>query len=755
MKQCYFFLLGFLFTLNTYAQTLTEDDPACRERCNHTQFASKLQQVDYYQYPSMDKYDVKYVKLNLAAEAGSRFISGTALTIVEAVQPLDSFVAELRSNMIVDSVLINGVKKVFQRGSDHIFVPLSPAFPVGTKVTALIYYNGTTSSSGVFAGTIASNGLTYTATLSESYQAREWFPVKQVLTDKIDSLDIWIKTSDIYKVGSNGTLVAIVDSPLNKKQYQWKSRYPINYYLPSFAIGNYKEYLNYAKPAEMAPDSILVQHYVANDEAFFASIKTNLDKTPPFIEKFSELFGLYPFKNEKYGHSQANIGGGMEHQTMTTTSSFSSTLIAHELGHQWWGDHVTCATWNHIWLNEGFASYSEYLAIEKLPALFPTTNPATYMQNIHTSVMSQPNGSVYVPEAQIFDENRIFSSRLTYNKGSAIIHNLRFEMEDDNLFFQTLKDYQQQYKNSNATAENFKAVAETVSGKNFTDFFNQWYYGEGYPTINVTYIRQTPDSIILIINETTSAPSVTPFFKGLYEFRITSLQGDTTVKAYVTTNNQFFRFKYNKIPNGVVVDPNNWVLNNTGTITNGGTIPVKLLSFEGIADNNCTAQLKWKTQNEQNIKSYEVEYSNDGTNFSKTGTIGGKNNSIESLYQYSYSLGAGASHSFRLKIISVDGSYSYSQVVVINKKCNGSFSLDINPNPVAEKLIIKVIQPSTGKTNITLLNATGAVIYNDAQIMNAGENKIELNIASRLAAGTYLVRITNSNGTINKRFVKL
>ena len=753
--RLYFLLsLSFIFSGNCFAQ-LNEDDPGCRQKCSHAQLSSRPEQVDYYQYPSMDKYDVKYLKLDIAVETGSRFISGTSLTAVKVLQPLDSFVTEFRSNMIVDSVFINGIKMNFQRGSDHVFIPLSPTLPIGADVTALFYYNGTASSGAVFAGTIASNGLSYSASLSESYQAREWFPVKQNLRDKIDSTDIWITTDQANKAGSNGLLMGVDFLPAAKKRYRWKTRYPMNYYLPSFSVGNYMEYLNYAKPAEMAPDSILVQHYIADNETYFLSVKTNLDKTPPFIEKMSELFGLYPFKNEKYGHAQANIGGGMEHQTMTTTSSFGSTLIAHELGHQWFGDNVTCATWNHIWLNEGFASYSEYLSIEKLPLLFPTTTPAAYMQSIHSNVMSQATGSVYVPDASIFDENRIFSGRLSYNKGSAIIHTLRFEMQDDNAFFQTLKNYQQQYKGSTATADEFKVVAETTSGKNLTDFFNQWYYGEGYPTFNVTFIRETPDSVILIVNQTVSAPAVTPFFKGLYEFRITSAQGDTIVKAYVTSNNQQFKFKYNKTPNGVVVDPNNWVLNATGTITNGGVIPVKLLSFEGSVNNNCTALLTWKTTNEQNIQAYEIEYSNDGHNFIKAGMIAGRNTSIETAYQYNYSIGSGNYHYFRLKIKETDGNYIYSQVITITKKCSISFSLTVSPNPVAENPAITITQPTAGKVAITLLNAVGATLYKDEKMLNAGKNTIQLNMVNKFSAGTYLIKITGLHGTVSKKFIKL
>jgi Aminopeptidase N len=213
--------------------------------------------------------------------------------------------------------------------------------------------------------------------------------------------------------------------------------------------------------------------------------------------------------------------------------------------------------------------------VENFPAFYTPTTPAGFMLSVHNDVLSQPNGSVFVPDASIYDENRIFSFRLSYEKGSAIIHNLRFEMQNDNLFFQTLKNYQQIFKDSVATANDFKSVAEVTSGKNFTDFFNQWYYGEGYPTFNVDYSKQG-NEIVLFVNQVASAPTVTPFFKGLYEFTINTTQGDTTVKVNQTVNNQFFRFTSNRTPTGVVVDPNNWVLNKVGSITTGINDPINV-----------------------------------------------------------------------------------------------------------------------------------------------------------------------------------
>jgi hypothetical protein len=720
-------------------------------RCGHARDVASGQDINYYQYPSMNKYDLKYLKLDLSVMPGSRTISGTGYTEFEVIQALDSFITEFADGMIVDSVFINNVKLTFNHSNDHIFVPISPSLAPGSTGSALIYYHGTASSSGVFAGT--TGALTYTATLSESYQAREWFPIKQFLQDKIDSADIWITMDAGLKAGSNGLLVDSVDKPSGKRQFQWKTRYPMNYYVVSFAVGNYMEYDNYAHPAVMAPDSILIQNYFTNDPAYFAAVKTNIDKVPPFMEKMSELYGLYPFKDEKYGHCQAAIGGGMEHQTMSTMVNFTTILVAHELAHQWWGDNVTCAKWNDIWLNEGFASYcGEYLMIKHLPALI-ATDTTTYMQNWHNNIKSSPTGSVYVPEASVYNESRIFSNRLSYQKGGAILHTLRFFMQDDNKFYETLRQFQNDFGDSVATGNDFRAVAETTSGMDFSDFFNQWYYGEGYPTHNITYFMQGSDTIILLVNETVSAPGVTPFFSGLLELRITSLSGDTTVKVNLSANNQQFKFAYNKIPNGIVVDPDNWIINNTGTITNGGTIPLRLISFEGASDVHCNALLSWKTQFEQNETHFEIEYSTDGITFNTVGNMPGSDNSGIESYHFEYPL-LNAGNYFRLKIFEIDGTYTYSNIIPVSKTCNIPYSVHVNPNPVRNDVRISIRQSSSARTHIKLVNANGQVLMQLEKEIPAGESVIPIDVR-KLPSGSYVINISGTYGSLSKKFVKL
>lgn len=532
----------------------------------------------------MDKYDVKFYKLDIKAERTSVFVEGNVIikALVKAMQ-LDTFVFELKDYMVIDSVFINDQKKIFSRTGDDVFVGIQP-LTLNSGITAQIFYHGMPPNTGGFFSGISSQtsqtwGNRITWTLSEPFAAKEWFPVKQSLTDKADSVYIFITTSNENKVGSNGLLKAIVNLPNNKVRYEWKTNYPIVYYLLSFAVGKYIDYSIYAHPIGIQ-DSVLVQNYVYNNPSTLNFFKSQIDTTVDFIELYSELFGIYPFYKEKYGHSMAPLGGGMEHQTMTTLGDFNFYLICHELTHQWWGDNVTCATWSDIWINEGFASYGEYLAAQYIVNY---QEAQSHMFDMHNNIMQQPDGSVYIPSFQAFDENRIFDGRLSYKKGAAIIHNLRFEVGNDTTFFNILKQVQLRFKDSTMTGIDFKLVTEELSGKNFTDFFNQWYFGEGFPTFNIVYFQQN-DTLQINVNQITST-TVTPLFKMNMEYKIQFPTGDTIIKLYHLSNNQIFKIPIHKPITGLIVDPNNWVVNGAGSVSN--ISECKTLNFL-IFPNPCT-----------------------------------------------------------------------------------------------------------------------------------------------------------------------
>jgi aminopeptidase N len=252
----------------------------------------------------MNKYDIKYLKLDLSVEPASKFIAGSCMYRVITKQALDTFAIEFKQAMTLDSVHINNTKETL------------PAVPI---ISILLFRLPVASQVEVKFFTVAHLKMVFTQVLMQvldylivvlclkSFQAREWFPAKQLLNDKIDSADIWFTTTAPNIAASNGLLKSVVDLPNNKKQYQWHTNYPMNYYMPFYGVGNYMEYRNYAKPVSINPDSVLIQHLLVNNQAYFNSQKVNLDKTPPYLEKMSELFGIYPFYKEKYGHAQVGL----------------------------------------------------------------------------------------------------------------------------------------------------------------------------------------------------------------------------------------------------------------------------------------------------------------------------------------------------------------------------------------------------------------------------------------------------------------
>ncbi|MFD3001147.1 M1 family aminopeptidase [Pontibacter toksunensis] len=524
----------------------------------------------------MNQYDMTFYRLDLQLERNSTYIAGN-VTLAAKVQvaPLTAFAFELHPNFQIDSVLINNVReRVITRNAGDVAVALSTPINAGASVTAIIHYRGTAPSG---AGAAIGNGFStaieptwgnsVTWSLSQPYAAYEWWPTKQVLTDKADSVHVLVTTSAENKVGSNGLLTRVVDLPNNKKRFEWNSRYPIDYYLVSVAVSDYQEYQINANPkGAAAPVPIL--NYVYGGEAL-AFYKAEIDQTAPLLEHFSDLFTLYPFHKEKYGHSMAPMGGGMEHQTMTTQSTFFFTLTAHELAHQWFGDHVTCASWQDIWLNEGFASYAEYLALQR----FSPANAGTWMQDAHNFALQRPSGSLKVRDTT--SVSRIFDYRLTYKKGAAVVHMLRFEVNDDALFFEALRNYMRQYGGGTASTADLQRVFEETTNMDLDYFFDQWYSGEGYPIFNIEWNQE--GNRLLIVNRQSTSSSSTLFFKTDLQYLIRTSTGTTTIRVTQDEPLEQHLLEIQGTVTSIEVDPQNWVLNTTLPARQNVVLEVPLL----------------------------------------------------------------------------------------------------------------------------------------------------------------------------------
>ncbi len=501
----------------------------------------------------LQDYDIKWYFLDLEADNLSTNLKGSVTILVEiGLEGMDKLVIELASNMSVDSIVINSQSRPFTHDEDLLSISLVNPQVRGDLLEFQIYYHGQPSQ-GVYQAFDSRWGVHVSWTLSEPFSAKNWFPCKQDLKDKADSSRVFITIGDGLMAGSNGLLKNIVPLADNKVRYEWFSSYPIEYYLISYAISDYQDYSFYAHPQET--DSILVQNFIYDDPSCLNTFKNDLEETSELIELYSSLYSKYPFSDEKYGHCLVSSGSYMEHQTMSTMKDFVYRIVAHELAHQWFGDQVTCASWQDIWINEGFASYSEYIALENLRSL---EDAVAWMKNAHAYALERPLGSVYIPLEESGNVSRIFDYRLSYKKGAAIIHMLRFEMDDDLAFFETLKEFQSTFSDSVASGLDFQEVAETVSGMDLTTFFDQWYFGKGFPSYEINW-GQVGDTLQISSRQITSTAE-TPLFRMPLEFKFDFASGDTIVRVYQDEAVESFKFKVSEYVLNLELDPRTFSL---------------------------------------------------------------------------------------------------------------------------------------------------------------------------------------------------
>lgn len=573
----------------------------CAIVCKHQyQHDHKISFLRYDRPEWYDDYDVVFYFLDVKVENNTTWIEGNVTTRARVLrEQLNEFKFELLDIIGIDSVIVSGIPVSFTRQGDEVTVQLPYTLGLNQELVFRVYYKGQPPSGGFFSGIstayVQAWNKNVTWTLSQPFNAKQWWPCKQDLYDKADSVYVFITTSQINKAGSNGLLTATTVLPGGKVRYEWKSYYPISYYLISVAVADYQEYNIYAKPAGIEPDSILIQNYIYNSPGCLEFYKEGIDRTIIFLELFSDLYGMYPFKEEKYGHCLSALGGGMEHQTMTTLGSFSFGLVVHELGHMWFGDNVTCATWSDIWINEGFASYTEYLAAYYIQG---PSSAANWMNNAHNYIKSQPGGSVYVPPDQANPNNvwRIFDGRLSYKKGAAIIHTLRHEINNDELFFNILREFQNQFKDSVATGLDFMHVVNQMTGSDFSYYFDQWYFGEGYPIFSVIW-NQSSEKLFFTTTQTTST-NVTTLFELDVDYKIHYTDGTTEmIRLRQDENIEYYEIPISKPVATIELDPDNWIIKTVSGIVVGITEKSHPLFFT-IAPNPASDFVKISLDNE-------------------------------------------------------------------------------------------------------------------------------------------------------------
>ena len=559
-------LLAIIFVQN-YAQ---KNEEAERKSMISNELMRYSKMIDYNVNPNTLNYDLRYQRLELQLDPAQQYVSGTVTSHFIPNQNMASIYFDLSNTLTVSEVKYHGSNLPFtQLATKEVKIDFPAGIPAATLDSLSIKYSGApdTGGSAGDAFTISTqSGVPALYTLSEPYGAQEWFPTKQSLNDKIEKVDLMINTPSQYNVASNGKLFSETVLPGNRKLTFWQTNYPIPAYLIALGITNYTKFND-----TMGNPPFPFVNYLYPSTTSNSTIMSNIEWTKTVMNTFEQYFGPYPYRNEKYGHMQFGWGGGMEHATMSSMGSWGRGIIAHELAHQWFGDKVTCGAWNDIWLNEGFATFGEHLANEKL--LMTNSQFMSYLSSEMNYITSSAGGSVYVSDTNLGNTGAIFSGRLSYSKGGYVVRMIKWILGDD-AFYSALKDYhaRPQLAYGYAKTEDLKNSLLESTGKDFTEFFNDWIYGQGHPTYQIRW-NQTADQMLRFkVSQTTSHSSVN-FFEMPLPIKVNGTGGQV---AYLvlnhTTKNQNFAEQVNFPVVSIQFNYENQILQRNSTVTKDTTI---------------------------------------------------------------------------------------------------------------------------------------------------------------------------------------
>ena len=559
-------LLGLIF-VQIYAQ---KNEEAERKSMINKELLKYSKMIDFNVNPNTLNYDLRYQRLELDLDPAQQFVSGTVTSHFVPNQNISSIYFDLSDALTVSEVKYHGASLPFtQLATKELKIDFPAVIPSSSLDSLSIKYSGApdTGGSAGDAFTVSTqNGTPVLYTLSEPYGAQEWFPTKQSLNDKIEKVDLKINTPSQYNVASNGKLYSETLLPGNRKLTFWQTNYPIPAYLIALGITNYTK-LN----DTMGSPAFPFVNYLYPSTTSNSTVMSNIEWTKTVMNTFEQYFGQYPYRSEKYGHMQFGWGGGMEHATMSSMGSWGRGIIAHELAHQWFGDKVTCGAWNDIWLNEGFATFGEHLANEKL--LMTNSQFMSYLGSEMNYITSSSGGSVYVSDTNLGNTGAIFSGRLSYSKGGYVVRMIKWILGDD-VFYSALKDYHSRPELAYGYAKtaDLKNSLLMSTGKDFTEFFNDWIYGQGYPTYQIRW-NQTSDQVLRFkVSQTTSHSSVN-FFEMPLPIKVNGTGGQV---AYLvlnhTTKNQNFANQINFPVSSVQFNYENQIIQRNSTVTKDTTI---------------------------------------------------------------------------------------------------------------------------------------------------------------------------------------
>ena len=512
------------------------------------------------------------IALDLTSAQQGRVIGATRVVGTVTAPVLSILELDFHGSMAVDSIIADGgAPLAWTRLGDILAVSLPVVAAAGEEVDFTVHYNGYPASTGFgsFAYGSRGAGQPYVWTLSEPYGARTWWPGIDHPSDKADSVDVVVRVPDPMSVASNGLLEDVASNGDGTSTWTWKHRYPISSYLVSVAAGVYDRYSQvYVRPdslaAEFGAGSFPIEHFAYAGTTMFQGTndQNGWKRVIDVLPVFEWWYGPYPFEDEKYGHAQFTWGGGMEHQTITSMGGNYLGLIAHELAHQWYGDAVGPESWPDLWLNEGFATMGELLFWGATRDWYPGTAQAVF--DLYWTRALGAAGTLVLEDTS--SVSTMFNGARVYAKGGMVLHMLR-AITGDTVFRDILRAWALEpgIRFGVGSTDDFRRVAERVSGMDLGRFFEQWVtQGTGYPEYSASWgaVRTGKHWLVrMTLSQQQTAPlSNVAVFEMPVQIRMMTSSGPRDFTILNDARSQVFYLEMEEEPEEVIVDPDRRIL---------------------------------------------------------------------------------------------------------------------------------------------------------------------------------------------------
>ncbi|MFD1936424.1 M1 family metallopeptidase [Nonomuraea mangrovi] len=422
----------------------------------------------YFPLQGNGGYDARHYDLTLDYDPGTRVLKGTATISARSTQALSRFNLDLSKTLTVASVTVDGTAARFTHEGDELAVSPASAIAAGKPFTVAVAYAGKPTHivdpDGSKEGWIRTPDGVFNA--NEPEGAKSWYPGNHHLTDKAGYRFTVTVPSDRVAV-ANGSLVS-QNTAMGRTTYVWVAKEPMASYLTTVSIGDFT-----------LTDTTVggLRTIVAVDPEHAAAAKNLAQRHGPVLAYFSGLFGPYPFSTTGAIVDNApGVGYALESQTRPIYPKVpDEVLLSHELAHQWFGDAVTPERWKDIWLNEGFATYAEWMWADKRGATpLSTAFSRAYARTADDRFWQ-------IPPADPGNAKQLFKDAV-YVRGAMTLHVLRKEV-GDKAFFTILRTWVADHKYGNASTADFVALSKKISGKPLDALFDAWLVKPGKPAL--------------------------------------------------------------------------------------------------------------------------------------------------------------------------------------------------------------------------------------------------------------------------------